>query len=62
MVVVIDGQYQYVADLDTQNGSLRLPNEAQLWQLNRSAENPARAETFRAAIHAHVPDLVQIPT
>jgi arylsulfatase A-like enzyme len=61
-VGVIDGQYQYVVYLDTQKGDLRPLNQAQTWNLDRSAEYPARAEALRAAIHARFPDLVKIPT
>jgi arylsulfatase A-like enzyme len=61
-VGVIDGQYQYVVYLNTQNGELRPLNEAQIWNLDRSAENPARAEALRTAIHSRFPGLVQNPT
>ncbi len=63
-VGMIDGrsQYQYVLDLDTHKGRLRPLNEAQIWDLDRSAENPALAETLRAAIYARFPELVQKPT
>ena len=61
-VGVIDGQYQYVVILYSQKGRLRPLNEAQIWNLDRSAENPARAEVLRAAIHSRFPDLVQKPT
>ena len=56
-VGVIDGQYQYVVYLDTQKGELRPLNEAQIWNLDRSAENPARAKALRAAIHSRFPEL-----
>jgi len=59
---VIDGQYQYVVILSNQHGVLRPLNEAQNWNLDRSAENPARAQALRAAIHARFPDLMQEPT
>jgi arylsulfatase A-like enzyme len=61
-VGVIDGQYQYVVVLYSQMGRLRPLNEAQIWDLDRTAENPARAEVLRAAIHSRFPDLVQKPT
>jgi len=61
-VGVIDGQYQYLVYLDTRKGALRPLNEAQIWNLDRSAEHPARAEALRTAIHARFPDLVQNPT
>ena len=63
-VGVIDGRsrYQYVLDLDTQKGSLKPLDEAQIWNLDRSAENPALAEQLRAAIYSRFPELVQKPT
>ena len=63
-VGVIDGQYQYSTSLtlDTQKGVLRPLNEAQIWNLDRIAENPALAEALRAAIYSRFPDLVQKPT
>src|SRR5271166_814313 len=61
-VSVIDRDYQYVVYLDTQKGELRLLNEAQIWSLDRSAENPARAEALRTALHSRFPDLVQKTT
>jgi arylsulfatase A-like enzyme len=62
-VGVIDGKssHQYVLDLDTQKGSLRPLDQAQIWNLDRSAENPALAEQLRAAIFARFPELVQKP-
>ena len=61
-VGVIDGQYQYLVYLNTQKGARRPLNEAQIWNLDRSAEHPARAEALRTAIHSRFPDLVQNPT
>jgi arylsulfatase A-like enzyme len=61
-VGVIDGQYQYVLDLDTQKGALRPLSEAQIWNLDRTADNPARAEALRTALHSRFPDLVQKTT
>ena len=60
-VGVIDGksQYQYVLDLDTQKGSLSPLNEAQIWNLDRSAENPALAEQLRATIASRFPEMVR---
>ncbi len=58
---VIDGQYQYVLDLDTQKGALRPLNEAQYWNLDRSSEFPERAAALRAAIYARFPELKQEP-
>jgi len=61
MAGVIDGRskYQYVVNIHSQKGSLRPLNEAQTWNLDRSAENPALAEQLRAAIYARFPELVQ---
>jgi arylsulfatase A-like enzyme len=56
-VGVIDGRHQYVLDLDTGKGILRGLSEAQSWDLDRSAENPALAQTLRDAIYARFPDL-----
>ncbi len=56
-VGVIDGRHQYVLDLDTGKGILRGLGEAQSWDLDRSAENPALAQTLREAIYARFPDL-----
>jgi arylsulfatase A-like enzyme len=63
-VGVIDGRskYQYVLDLETRKGLLKPLNEAQIWNVDRSAENPALAEQLRAAIYARFPELVQKPT
>ena len=57
-VGVIDGQYQYVFYLDSQKGELRPLNEAQIWNLDRSAEFPAQTAALRAALHSRFPDLV----
>ena len=61
-VGVIDGQYEYVVYLDSHKGALRPLNEAQCWDLDRTAENPARAEALRAAIYARFPEVVPITT
>jgi arylsulfatase A-like enzyme len=61
-VGVIDGQYQYIVYLDTQQGALRPLNEAQIWNLDRSGENPERARALRATLHSRFPDLVQNPS
>jgi arylsulfatase A-like enzyme len=62
-VGVIDGksQHQYVLDIDTQKGSLKPLNEAQIWNLDRSGENPALAEQLRATIATRFPDMVRKP-
>ena len=57
-VGVIDGQYQYVFYLDAQKGELRPLTEAQIWNLDRSAENPAKVKALRAALHKRFPELV----
>ena len=59
MVGVVDGKYQYVIDLATQKGALRPLNEAHFWNLDKTSENPERAEELRAAIHGRFPDLVK---
>lgn len=56
-VSAIDGQYQYVLYLESGTGVLRPLNEAQIWDVDRSAENPQRAEILRAAIHARFPEI-----
>ncbi len=56
-VGVIDGRYQYVLDLDAKKGSLRPLNEAQIWNLDRTAENPAKAAELLAAIYSRFPEL-----
>ncbi len=58
-VGVIDREYQYVVLLAGQRGVLRPLGEAQFWNVDRAAQNPARAEALRAAIHSRFPDLVQ---
>jgi arylsulfatase A-like enzyme len=60
-VGIIDGRskYQYVLDLDTQQGSLRPLNEAHIWNLDRTAENPELAKMLRAAIYSRFPDLME---
>jgi hypothetical protein len=58
---VIDGrsQYQYVLDLETLKGSLRPLDQAQIWDLDRTADNPDRAAELRAAIYLRFPELAQ---
>ena len=60
-VGVIDGRDQYVLDLNTLEGALRPLKEAHIWNLDRTAENPARAEALRAAIYSRFPALPQKP-
>jgi arylsulfatase A-like enzyme len=61
-VGVIDGQYQYVIILNSQQGVLRPLQEAQFWNIDRSSENPERAQALRAAIYARFPELVKKST
>jgi arylsulfatase A-like enzyme len=56
---VIEGGYQYVVYIDTQKGELRPLNEAQIWDLDRSAEHPEKAAALRQTLHAKFPDLVK---
>ena len=56
-VGVIDGRFQYLFDLDTGKGKLRPLDEAQVWNLDRSAQDPVRAATLRAAIYSRFPEL-----
>jgi hypothetical protein len=63
-VGVIDGRsrYECVLDLDTRKRWLRPLNEAHIWNLDRTADNPALADALRAAIYSRFPELVQKPT
>jgi arylsulfatase A-like enzyme len=61
-VGVIDGQFEYVVYLDSQKGELRPLNEAHIWNLDRSADYPTRAEALRAALHLRFPELVRQTT
>ena len=56
-VGVIDGRHQYVLYLETGKGMLRGLSEAHIWDLDRSAENPALARSLREAIYTRFPDL-----
>ncbi|MEP6714224.1 MAG: sulfatase [Terriglobia bacterium] len=56
-VGVIDDQHQYVLDLSSGKGRLRTLEEAHIWDLDRSADNPALARTLRDAIYSRFPDL-----
>jgi arylsulfatase A-like enzyme len=60
-VGAIDGHYEYVVDIETRKGALRPLNEAQVWNLDRTADDPARAEALRAAIFSRFPYLMQNP-
>jgi len=59
---VIDGRYQYVLDIDTQTGALRPLGEAQIWNLDRSTENPTHSKALRKAIFSRFPFLLQKPS
>jgi arylsulfatase A-like enzyme len=61
-VGVIDGEYQYVVYIDSQKGELRPLSEAEVWNLDRSAENPEKAAALRAALSARFPELVRKTT
>jgi arylsulfatase A-like enzyme len=56
-VGVVDGRHQYVLDLSTGKGIFRSLPEAHVWDLDRSAENPAMVRTLREAIYSRFPDL-----
>jgi arylsulfatase A-like enzyme len=56
-VGVIDGRHQYVLDLATGKGILRGLAEAQSWDCDHSARNPALAQKLRETIYARFPDL-----
>ena len=58
-VGVIEGDFQYLVDISTQQGSLRPLAEAHVWNLDRSAEYPQRAAALRAVLAARFPDLVR---
>lgn len=58
-VGVIDGQYQYVVFLNTQEGALRPLKQAQFWNLNDTSADPARAQALRAAIYSRFPEIVR---
>jgi arylsulfatase A-like enzyme len=59
---VIDGDYQYAVVLSTQNGGLRPLGEAEVWNIDRTAEYPARAKALREALSSRFPDLVRRAT
>jgi arylsulfatase A-like enzyme len=62
-VGVIDGQskHQYVYNLDLQKGALRPLSEAQIWNLDRTADNPALAQQLHATLSARFPEMVPKP-
>ena len=59
---VMDGRYQYVHYLESNSGVLRPLSEAQIWNLDRTAEFPDRAKALREAIRARFPDLISKAT
>lgn len=59
MVGVVDGKNQYLVDLATQKGALRPLSEAHVWNLDKTADNPTRAQQLREAIRGRFPDLVK---
>ena len=58
-VGVIDGKYQYVIVLSSSQGVLRPLPQAEFWNLDRSNDDPARAQAMRAIIHERFPGLTQ---
>jgi arylsulfatase A-like enzyme len=56
-VGVIDGEYEYVLDIETRKGTLRPITKAQFWDLDYTTENRQRAETLRNEIYARFPEL-----
>jgi arylsulfatase A-like enzyme len=61
-VGVIDGEYQYVVYLPTNEAALRPLDQAQFWNLDRSFQDPKRAQAMRSAIYARFPELQQKTT
>lgn len=57
---VIDSKDQYVFYLDTMKGQLRPLDRAEVWNLDTSSEDPAKAEALRAALHNKFPDAVPV--
>lgn len=55
---VIDGRDQYVFYLETMKGELRPIEKAEVWNLDMSEKEPAKAERLRAALHEKFPDIV----
>jgi len=58
-VGIIEGDFQYVVYIDDQRGVLRPLAEAEVWNLDRSAEFPQQAAALRNLLHERFPDLVQ---
>jgi len=57
-VGVIEGDYQYVHLLSLKKSELRPLNEAQNWNLDRSAEYPEKAEVLRQRIRDRFPGMI----
>ena len=57
-VGVIDGDYQYVYLIATQKSELRPIEEAQIWNLDRSAEHPEIAVALRQKIRDRFPGMI----
>lgn len=55
---VIDDKYEYVFYLDTEKGELRPVNEAHVWNVDRSTQEPERAKALHTALHTKFPDIV----
>ena len=60
-VGVTDGEYQFVYDLESRKGRLRPLNQAEIWNLDRSAQDPVRAQTMLTAIFSRFPELKREP-
>lgn len=63
-VGVIDGRYnyQYLMNLHSQKSQLRALNEAEIWNLDRTTDNPALAAQLHATLYSRFPDFVSKPT
>lgn len=57
MAAALDGQYEYVFDLDSQKGSLRPLKQAEFWNLDRTSDDPARGQALRTALFSRFPEL-----
>lgn len=57
-IAVIEGDYQYLHLLSMNKSELRPLNEAQNWNLDRSAEYPEKAEVLRQRIRDRFPGMI----
>jgi arylsulfatase A-like enzyme len=57
-VGVIEGDYQYVYLIDMQKSGLRPIQEAQIWDLDRSAEHPEIAEALQRKVRDRFPGMI----